>query len=258
MTDRVTLSVEAGVAQVRLNRPDKMNALDNAMFESIAQMGETLRARGDVRAVVLSGEGRAFCAGLDLSNFAQGLPDLSPRRFGPSNLFQHAAMVWRALPMPVIAAIHGACFGGGLQIALGADMRIAAPDALLSLMEIKWGIVPDMGAFALTRGIVRRDVLRELAYTGRKVDAPQAAEIGLVTRVEDDAHAAAQDMARSIAARNPHAIRAAKALMARAEEADTATILQAESAAQAAVLGTPNQREAVAAEMEKRAAVFED
>lgn len=258
MTERVTLSVEAGVAQVRLNRPDKMNALDNAMFEGIAQMGETLRTRSDVRAVVLSGEGRAFCAGLDLSSFAQGLPDLSPRRFGPSNLFQQAAMVWRALPMPVIAAVHGVCFGGGLQIALGADIRIAAPDAMLSLMEIKWGIVPDMGAFALTRGIVRGDVLRELAYTGRKIDASEAAEIGLVTRVEGDAHAAALEIARSIAARNPHAIRAAKTLIAQAEEADAATILQAESDAQAVLLGSPNQREAVAAEMEKRAAVFED
>ncbi|MGV3770784.1 MAG: crotonase/enoyl-CoA hydratase family protein [Sphingobium phenoxybenzoativorans] len=258
MSERVALSIAEGVAQVRLNRPDKMNALDNAMLEAIAQTGETLRARRDIRAVLLSGEGRAFCAGIDIASFGQGFPDLLPRRFGNSNLFQHAAMLWRDLPMPVIAAIHGACFGGGLQIALGADIRIASPDATLSLMEIKWGLVPDMGAFALTRGLVRSDVLRELAYTGRTVGAAEAETIGLVTRMAPDAHAAALEMARTIASRNPDAIRHAKQLAGLTEDAERAAILQAESLAQADILGQPNQREAVAAEMAKRPPRFTD
>jgi enoyl-CoA hydratase/carnithine racemase len=252
MIERVTLSIEEGVAHVRLNRPEKMNALDDAMLEAIAHIGEGLRARRDVRAIILSGEGRAFCAGLDIASFGQGFPDLLPRRFGASNLFQHAALLWRELPMPVIAAIHGVCFGGGLQIALGADMRVASPDATLSLMEIKWGLVPDMGAFALTRGLVRNDVLRELTYTGRKVEAGEAAAIGLVTRIAPDPQSAALEIARTIASRNPDAIRHAKRLATLSEDADTAVILRAESLAQAAILGSPNQREAVAAEMEKR------
>lgn len=258
MTGRVTLSVDAGVAQVRLNRPEKMNAIDDAMLEAIAETGKTLTARRDVRAVVLSGEGRAFCAGLDITSFSGDFPDLLPRRFGASNLFQHAAMLWRELPMPVIAAVHGSCFGGGLQIALGADIRIASPDATLSLMEISWGLVPDMGAFALTRALVREDILRELAYTGRRVDAGEAAAIGLVTRVAPDAHLAALEMAQVIASRNPDAIRQVKQLAAVAQDADMATIPKAESQAQTDILRQPNQREAVAAAMEKRAPVFRD
>ena len=165
MDERVTISIASGVADVRLNRPDKMNALDPAMFDALARAGETLRSAQGLRAVVLSGEGRAFSAGLDIASFAEqgGLEAaLLERSHGLSNRFQHAAMLWRELPVPVIAALHGVCFGGGLQIALGADIRIASPDARLSVMEIKWGLVPDMGAFVLTRGLVRDDVMREL------------------------------------------------------------------------------------------------
>jgi enoyl-CoA hydratase/carnithine racemase len=251
-TDRISIRIDHGIADVRLTRPDKRNALDVPMLEGIAHAGERLSGDPGLRTIILSGEGAAFCAGIDLGSFAGSLPDLRVRSHGDANLFQHAAMLWRALPVPVIAAIHGPCFGGGLQIALGADIRIAAPDARLSLMEIKWGLVPDMGAFTLARGLVRDDVLRELIYTGRQVDAEEAASIGLVTRVVDDPRAEALALAERIAQGNPDAIRKTKALLGIMREADGRMLLAAESAAQADLLGSANQREAVAANMEKR------
>lgn len=259
VNDRVTIAFSEGVADVRLNRPDKMNALDRAMLEGIAAAGEALRATPGLRAVVLSGEGSAFCAGLDVASFAGGTHiDLATRSHGRSNLFQHAAMLWRELPVPVIAALHGVCFGGGLQIALGADMRIAAPDARLSVMEIKWGLVPDMGGFVLTRGLVRGDVLRDLAYSGREVEAAEAQAVGLVTRIAHNPYMAAMESARAMAARNPDAVRHAKALFDAMADEGTAAILMAESAAQADIMARPNQREAVAAQMQGRAPVFND
>lgn len=259
MDDRVTISIVEGVADVRLNRPDKRNALDAAMLDGIAAAGVRLRSAPGLRAVVLSGEGSGFCAGLDIASFAAGLPaELVPRSHGRSNLFQHAAMLWRELPVPVIAAIRGACLGGGLQIALGADVRIAAPDAAFSVMEMKWGLVPDMGGFALTRGLVRPDILRELTYTARTIDAAEALAVGLITRIADDPHAEALTLARAIAARNPDAVRHAKALFETMEDADTAALLQAESMAQADIIARPNQREAISAEMQKRAPRFSD
>ena len=198
---RVTIAIENGVADVRLNRADKMNALDRAMLDGIAEVGAHLKALSGLRAVVLSGEGRAFCAGLDIASFgAEGMGSMAllERTHGTSNLFQHVAMVWREMPVPVIAAVHGTCFGGGLQIALGADIRMAAPGTRLSIMEIKWGLVPDMGGFVLTRGLVRGDVLRELTYSGRVVDATEAQALGLVTQVCDDPYGNAMTMAREI------------------------------------------------------------
>lgn len=261
MDERVTISIAGGVADVRLNRPDKMNALDPAMFDAIARAGETLRSAHGLRAIVLSGEGRAFSAGLDIASFAEqgGMEKaLLERSHGLSNRFQHAAMLWRELPMPVIAALHGICFGGGLQIALGADIRIASPDTRLSVMEIKWGLVPDMGAFVLTPGLVRDDVMRELTYSGRELGAEEARALGLVTRLSAHPHEAAMDYAREVASRNPDAIRAAKRLFDVAHENDAAAVLLAESKEQASVLGCPNQREATAANWEKRAPVFTD
>lgn len=267
MTDRVTTEIQDGVADVRLNRPGKMNALDVAMLEEIATAGERLHATAGLRAVVLSGEGGSFCAGLDIASFAGGLPvdlavnlavDLGARSHGRSNLFQHAAMLWRDLSAPVIAAVRGACFGGGLQIALGADIRIAAPDARFSLMEIKWGLVPDMGGFVLTRGLVRGDVLRELVYSGRVVDAPESVTIGLATRIAEDPMAEALGVAHMIAGRNPDAVRAAKRLLEAMNDSVAADLLSAESAAQVGILAKPNQREAVMAHMQKRAPRFKD
>ncbi|PCD04794.1 enoyl-CoA hydratase [Sphingomonas spermidinifaciens] len=255
MNDRVTITIEGGVAEVRLARPDKLNALDPAMFASLGAAIDRLSAATEVRAVVLSGEGRGFCAGLDMASMAAA-GDLGALVGPVPNSFQKVAWGWRTLPMPVIAALHGVVLGGGLQIASGADVRIAAPDARLSVMELKWGIVPDMGGYALWRGLVRDDVLREAIYTAREFAAREAMVLGFVTRIADDPLAEARALARAIASRNPHAIRAAKRLVA--VEGDAATILAAEAREQAALIGSPNQREAVAANLAKREAVFRD
>ncbi len=251
-----------GVAQVRLTRPDKLNALDMEMFAALAQAGAELTAMRGLRCVVLSGEGKAFCAGLDLSVMAafdaQGAPDLMPRSHGNANLFQEAALVWRKLPVPVIAAVHGVCFGGGLQLAAGADIRISAPDARLSVMELKWGIVPDMGGFALWREKMREDVLRELTYTAREFSGAEALQMGFVTAVDADPLARATAVASEIAGRNPDAIRAAKALFNAAPDQTFDQVMLAESAAQQALLGSPNQREAVLSQMQRRPARYTD
>ena len=255
---RVAIAVTAGVADVRLTRADKMNALDPAMFAAIIAAIARLEREPGLRAVVLSGEGRAFCAGLDMASMASagsGI-DIAARTHGDANDFQQVAWGWRTLAVPVIAAIHGVAFGGGLQIASGADIRIAAPCTRLSVMEMKWGIVPDMAGYALWRGNVRDDALRELAYTAREFDAAEGLTLGFVTRIADDPHAEAMALARSIAGRNPHAIRAAKRLANL--EGDAAAILAAESAEQAALLRTPNQIEAVMANMQKRPPRFAD
>lgn len=258
MDERVSIRIEGGIADVRLNRPDKMNALDPAMFEGIIQAIARLEREAGLRAVVLSGEGRAFCAGLDMASMASGGAgiDLATRTHGPANDVQQVAWGWHTLPVPVIAAIHGVALGGGLQIASGADIRIAAPDTRLSVMEMKWGIVPDMAGFALWRGMVRSDALRDLAFTAREFDGTQAHALGFVTRLADDPHAEAMAIAQAIAGRNPHAIRAAKRLAT--IEGDAAAILAAESAEQAALLRTPNQIEAVMANMQKRPPRFAD
>lgn len=261
MSVRVSIVIEDGVADVRLTRGDKMNALDPAMIKALAGAIDQLGATAGLRAVVLSGEGRAFCAGLDMMAMA-GLAgsdfDIMARTHGPANIFQQVCWGWRALAVPVIAAVHGVAFGGGLQLMSGADIRIARPDARLSVMEMKWGIVPDMAGFALWRGTVRDDVLRELTYTAREFSGEEAVGLGFVTRTADDPLAEALALARGIAGRNPEAIRAAKRLANLSGEADTAAILLAESREQGALIGRPNQMEAVAAGMQKRAPSFTD
>ena len=261
--DRLTISLEeTGVAHVRLIRAEKMNALDPAMFEAIIEAGDFVAARKDIRVVVLSGEGRAFCAGLDTSNFGRtpspDEPELTERTHGNSNTFQQVAMTWRKCPMPVIAAVHGVCFGGGLQIASGADIRIVHPETRMAIMELKWGLVPDMGGYALWRGLVRDDVLRELVYTNREFSGSEALTLGLATYNDEDPLARATAIARDIANRNPHAIRAAKRLHAGMLERDTDAILLEESIEQHAIMRTPNQVEAVMAGMQKRPAKFQD
>lgn len=254
---RVAITIDQGVADVRMTRGEKMNALDPAMFAALIDAIARLEKEDGLRAVVLSGEGRAFCAGLDMASMAGGTPiDLDARTHGAANDFQQVAWGWRMLPVPVIAAVHGVAFGGGLQIASGADVRIVAPDARLSVMEMKWGIVPDMAGYALWRGIVRDDVLRELIYTAREVTADEAVTLGLATRVAADPHAEAIALARAIAGRNPHAIRAAKRLANL--EGDAACLLRAESTEQAKLLRSPNQIEAVMANMQRRAPAFSD
>jgi enoyl-CoA hydratase/carnithine racemase len=257
---RVSIEFADGVADVRLTRPDKMNALDPAMFAGIADAIERLSEMTGLRAVVLSGEGRAFCAGLDMTSMAGGESglDLGERSYGDANLFQQVAWGWRMLPVPVIAAVHGIAFGGGFQILSGADIRILAPGTRCSVMEMKWGIVPDMAGFALWRTTVRDDVLRELTYTAREFLAEEALALGFATRIADDPHGAAMALACDIARRSPHAIRAAKRLANLAAEADAPAILAAESAEQAKLLRSPNQIEAVMANMQKRMPEFTD
>ena len=269
MEERVRIEIQGGVADVRMVRADKMNALDEAMFAGLVAAGERLKNETALRAVVLSGEGRAFCAGLDMGNFgrmAQGRSTegaaaqqgLGARTHGPANRAQYAAWVWREIPVPVIAAVHGVAFGGGLQVALGADMRFVAPDARLAVLEIKWGLVPDMAGTQLMRGLVREDLVRELTFTGRIFSGEEALTLGLATRVCDDPRAEALRTAREIAGRNPDAIRAAKRLLNAAPHSDHTTGLTAESIEQAALIGSPNQVEAVMSNLEKREPVFID
>ena len=260
--DRISITLEDdGVAQVRLTRADKMNALDDAMFARLIEAGEALAAEKRVRAVVLAGEGRSFCAGLDLSNFTRdrsGDPPLTERTHANANRPQRVATQWRDLPVPVIAAIHGVCFGGGLQIASGADIRVVAPDARMAIMELKWGLVPDMGGYALWRGLVRDDVLRELVYTNREFSGEEASAFGLATHVDADPLARAIAIARTIADRNPDAIRGAKRLSNAMYDEGTDALLMAESVEQQKVMRTPNQVEAVMSQMEKRKAAYSD
>jgi enoyl-CoA hydratase/carnithine racemase len=259
VNDRVAISVTDQIADVRLTRADKMNALDPAMFEAIGDAIDTLEHRKDVRCVVLSGEGKAFCAGLDMASMAAGGSGTGAKRNARGAILpQHVTIGWRTLPMPVIAAVQGVAFGGGFQIMSGADIRIAAPGTRFAIRETYWGLVPDMAGFLVWRGLVRDDVLRELVYTAREFDAEEALHHGFITRISDDPHAAAMALARDIAAKSPHAIRGAKRLCNMAHDADPAAMLLAETKEQIAVIGKPNMMEAVAANMGKRAAVFLD
>ncbi|VIO65550.1 Short-chain-enoyl-CoA hydratase [Bradyrhizobium ivorense] len=260
MDDRIRLSIANGVADVRLNRPDRLNALDPAMFVAIADAGARLADNSSVRAVVLSGEGEAFCAGLDIERLVattEGesiLPfaDLGRRTHGIANWAQHLVWLWRELPVPVIAAVHGVALGGGFQLMLGADIRYLAPGTRLGIVEAKWGLVPDMAGTQLMRHLAREDFVRELTYTARIFFADEALAYGFATKVVDDPREAALATARAIADRSPDAIRAAKRLLNLAANCDAATGLAAETAEQAQLLGTPNHVEAVRANLERR------
>ena len=279
--DRVVVTVAGGVAEVVLSRPDKMNALDARMFASLVAAGDQVAADRSVRAVVLRGEGRSFCAGLDLGAFAamasprdgtgdggsegggdaaaivgRSLVDRLPGR--PSNLAQEAAHVWQALPQPVVAALHGHVLGGGLQVALGADIRFSTADATLSVMEARWGLLPDMtGPQALVR-LCGLDVAKELVLTARRISGADAHGLGLVTHVVDDPAAAARALAAEIAGRNPEAIQGAKVLLNLAGTRPLQEALEDESRRMEALIGSSNQIEAVMAEMEGRPPVFTD
>jgi enoyl-CoA hydratase/carnithine racemase len=253
---RVTIEVADHVATVTLNRPDKHNALDLAMFEGIVEAAEQVAARDDVRAVVLHGAGPSFCSGLDISAMGS-LDGLLARPDGQrANLAQRTCTGWIDVPAPVIAAVHGNCFGGGLQIALGADIRVAAPDARMSVMESKWGLVPDMGITSTLPRLVRLDIAKELTYTGRVVSGTEAAALGLVTSVSEDPLAAALELAREIAGRSPHAMRAAKRLYDTSWHGPVEEGLLLETELQVGLIGSPNQIEAVRAGLAKEPANF--
>ncbi len=263
MHERITITVDRGVADVRLVRADKMNALDERMFDALVEAGDALARDSAVRCVVLSGEGKAFCAGIDMAALADliGLDDtpaksLSPRTHGIANKPQQAVLTWRDLPVPVIAAVHGVAFGGGFQVMLGADIRYVAPDTRFSVMEAKWGLVPDMAGTVLMPRLARDDVIRELTYTARIFSAQEALGYGFVTRICDDPRAAAFDTAREIASRSPSAVEAAKRLLNRVPGLPLAEALALESAEQDGILGRPNQLEAVQSQQQKRPAHF--
>lgn len=267
MSELVTVDIEGGVADVRLNRPDKYNALSTDMFKSIANAAVSLAKDTSLRAVVLSGNGKGFCAGLDFQSFqamagggngaaASDVP--TPELGKPANLFQSVAYLWKTMPVPVIAAIHGVAYGGGFQIALGADIRIARPDARLSVLEIKWGLIPDMGITQTARGVIRLDVLKELTFTGRIVSGDEAQALGIVTKVSENPLEDALALAREIATKSPHAIRSGKKLLSEGLDTPAEESLGLEATLQGKLLGTPNQVESVMSNMEKRPASYAD
>lgn len=268
MSDRVTVSISDGIADVRFNRPDKRNALDGEQFAAIEQVGEDLKSADGVRVVVLSGEGESFCAGLDFSMFA-GMADGEGTRSDTGNpgdlpegrithRAQQVCWVWQELPVPVIAAVHGHALGGGFQIAMGADIRIAHPDTKWSVREVHWGLVPDMtGTFMLSR-LIRSDIARELTYTARMVDGREAFEIGLCTRLSDNPYDDAMALAREIADRSPGAVQGSKAAFNHLFTQDAAEQFALERRLIGEQIGSKNQIEAIMSNMERRPPVFTD
>ena len=276
MSELVTIEINDHIADVRLNRPEKYNAISPQMFEALVSAGESLMDRADVRVVVLSGNGPGFCAGLDMNSF-QGMADRADENASkrevteeivknrpvaeeerPENHAQRAAYIWKKLPMPVIAALHGVSYGGGCQIALGADIRFAAPSAKLSVLEIKWGLIPDMSLTQTLRDLVPLDVAKELAFTGATLSATEAKELGLVTHVAEDPHAAAMELARTIASKSPDAIRFGKQLFETSWHADARTGLQLEAKLQTKLIGSANQVEAIKSNFENRDPDYKD
>jgi enoyl-CoA hydratase/carnithine racemase len=268
MTDQPLIRItepEDGVAEAVLDRPEKMNAITPQLMREIAEAQAALAALPGLRAVVLRGEGRAFCAGLDKSGFGRMVEtgagslgmNIMDRTHGPANLAQNCCWGWRALEVPVIAAVQGFCLGGGFQIALGADIRIAAPGTRFSIMETKWGLVPDMGGAAVMRHLARGDVIRRLTYTAEIFETDAAHDHGFVTEIAEDPVARARELAREIAGRSPNAIRAAKELLNLAEEEPGAEpAMLAESRLQKGLIGSREQIEAVSAGVEGRAPKF--
>ena len=259
----VELVIEGHVAEVLLNRPDKFNALDLETFRALDKTARTIAGETGVRAVVLHGAGGNFCAGIDLAVLQSGGREaiealLAPVPGSSANLAQRAAYAWRELPVPVIAALQGVAFGGGFQIAMGADLRYAAPGTQLSIMESKWGLIPDMAISTTLRAIVAPDLVKELAFTAGVFDAQEALRLGVVTRVEEDPLAAARLMAATIADRSPDAIRGIKRLVNEGFGISEAKSLALEASIQVGLLGAPNQVEAVRANLEKRTARYDD
>jgi enoyl-CoA hydratase/carnithine racemase len=285
VSERVTISISAGVADVRMNRPDKRNALDNAMFLALAEAGERLKTESGVRAVVLSGEGASFCAGLDFSSFqsmagggdrsenasaangaeasaseantAEGSPG-SMQAGRITHLGQQVSWVWQEIPVPVIAAVHGHALGGGIQIALGADIRIVHPDTKMSVREVHWGLVPDMTGTQVLARLVRPDVAKELTFTARVISGAEAFDLGLATRLSDTPREDALAMAAEIAGRSPDAVRGAKELFNRIVNAGAAEQFAEERRVIGSLIGRPNQVEAVMSNFENRPANYSD
>lgn len=273
MSERVTMTISDGVADVRMNRPEKRNALDGPMFRGLADMGERLKTEPDVRVVVLSGEGASFCAGLDFSSFqtlSTATPSIgdrpAPAEGNPgemqegriTHLGQQVCWVWQEIPVPVIAAVHGHALGGGVQLALGADIRVVHPDTQMSVREVHWGLVPDMTGTLMLRSLVRADIAKELVFTARVFDGREAFTLGLATRLSATPYDEAMSMAAEIARRSPDAIRGAKALLNELFNAGAAQQFAQERRAIGSLIGRPNQVEAVMSNFERRPAAFVD
>ena len=261
--DRVKIEIEAHVADVVLNRPDKMNAVDMQMFVALGAAADRLAADKSVRAVVLRGAGENFCAGIDLNLFSDTDLDFRAALHAPvtpsaANLFQRAAYAWRELPVPVICAIEGAAYGAGLQIALGADIRYASPTARLSVMESRWGIIPDMGISATLRHLVAPDRVKELSWSARVLDSTEAKALGLITDVVVDPVVASRRLAAECASKSPDAIRAIKTLVNQAWQSTEADALALEAKLQSDIIGGRNQREAMRANLARRKPDFVD
>ena len=260
MSDSILVEVDQHVATVTLNRPDKLNAADMSVFAGMIEAGEELAKRDDVRAIVLQGAGRSFCTGIDVQSLmADG--SFMTKAFevtdkSPANFAQRAAFVWQEVPQPVIAAVHGQCFGGGLQFAMAADIRIGAADVDMRVLEIKWGLIPDMSLTQTALHCVPIDVLKELTFTGRSVDGEEALRIGLLTRIDADPQARAQELATTIAGKSPDAVRRAKQLLNQGWRSNLKASLELEAALQKEIIGQPNQIEAVMSNMERREALY--
>jgi len=265
MTEQsVIWSLRDGIADVRFNRAAKKNAMDFDTFSQLIDIAKEVSAEKSLRAVLLSGQGDCFCAGLDFSMFAigQGAGDRSEQLLAPHesgrNKAQSAAMVWRDVPVPVIALLNGVVFGAGLQVAMAADIRIAHPDTKLSVMEMRWGIIPDMGVTQTLTRLVRDDIARELTYTGRILDAQEAHQLGLVTSISSDVMQSGLEMAETIATKNPDAIRSAKTLYNQSWAGQAETTYALEASLQKELLGRSNQIEAIMANLQKRKPQFSD
>jgi len=265
--ERVSITINDGIADVRMTRADKRNALDNAMFVALADAGERLKTEPGVRAVVLSGEGSSFCAGLDFATMSalagggerptEGNPgEMKEGRI--THLGQQVCWVWQEVPVPVIAAVHGHAIGGGIQVALGADIRIVHPDTQMSVREIHWGLVPDMTGTMMLSQLVRADVAKDLVLTARMFDGREAHALGIATRLSDNPYDEAMAMAREIAGRSPDAVRAGKALLNGLFNQGAAEQFAAERQRIGSLIGRPNQMEAVMSNFEKRPANFID
>lgn len=256
MTDRVLLTVDNNIAVVTLNRPEKYNALDTAMFEGLIRTAKCIRKNKQIRAVVLKAEGEVFSAGLDITGIKKNPLLIAKLLVKPgtayTNLVQEVAFCWRKLSVPVIAVVHGKCYGGGLQIALGADFRFAKPDAEFSVLEIKWGLVPDMSASVTMRELIPIDVAKELTMTGRMFSGIDAKDLGLVTRVTDTPFEEAMALANEIATRSPDAVAAAKQLYQDTWIADEKTALNLETRLQKKLLGRWNQIAAASKHLSKK------
>jgi enoyl-CoA hydratase/carnithine racemase len=267
-TPRVRVTVTDGIADVVLSRPEKRNALDGAMFLGIAEAGAAVAGDPRVRAVVVSGEGAAFCAGLDFGSFQQmaggggdGGAEGSPSRRDPdriTHLGQQVAWVWQEVPVPVIAAVHGHALGGGLQIALGADIRIVHPDTQLSVREVYWGLVPDMTGTLILSRLLRPDIAKELTFTARILSGTEAVTLGLCTSLSEDPRRDALAMAAEIARLSPDAVRGSKELFNQILHAGAAQAFSEERRVIGSLIGSGNQVEAVMAHFEKRPPAFND